>query len=421
MRIAVWYNLHSGGGKRALSDQIKGLIGQGHAVEVWSPPVREKEYLPLHDLVTEHVIPLHFDPTDAASNFARLFAKNRNVYRRQAAFEEHCDLCCTEINQGGFDILLAHPCFLVAISPIGQSIKIPSVMYSQEPKRPLYEAGAEFIWRASEPSHSHSPKRMMARSRETIKVADSRVEVRNEWKNVVAFDQLLVNSYFSREAHWRAYGIDSKVCYLGIDAENFPYRRLPREDFVIGLGTFSPAKNQTFVIEALSRVPEPRPKLVWVGNITFDPAYLEGLKRLAESLHVEFEVKQMISDEDLVDLLNRASMMLSASRLEPFGYAPLEANACGTPVIAVAEGGVRETVIDGENGLLVENDPEAMAAAIVRLRDNPTFARELGENARKIVESKWNLSTAANRLEQCLQTVVTQKREKKIADRVLLL
>jgi glycosyltransferase involved in cell wall biosynthesis len=96
-------------------------------------------------------------------------------------------------------------------------------------------------------------------------------------------------------------------------------------------------------------------------------------------------------------------VMVYAPRLEPFGLAPLEANACGLPVVAVAEGGVRETIIDQVNGLLVDNYPDAMAAAIQRLRNDPSFASRLGSTGRKAVEAKWGLDRALDRLEQHLQ------------------
>ncbi len=406
MRIAVWYNLHSGGGKRALYHQVKGLTERGHTVEVWSPPVEQKDYLPLSDFAKEHIVPLAFDPTESAGDFARLFAKNRYVYKRQAAFEEHCARCAEEINAGGFDLLLAHPCFRLAISPIARFVKIPSVIYSQEPNRPLYEAIYDFIWKAEDTPADRSPKQMLKGLRETLKVADSRVEVREEWKSAKAFDQILVNSFFSREAHWRAYGLDSQVCYLGIDSETFQYRREEREPFVIGLGAFIPAKNQEFILRALGKVPSPRPRLIWVGNVLQGDDMLNHLKRIADENEVDFEPRLLISDEELISLLNRASVMLHASRLEPFGYAPLEANSCGTPVIAVAEGGMRETIQDGENGLLVENEPDAMAAALSSLLTNPRLARDMGENARVLVETKWSLAAAADRLETRLRTVL---------------
>jgi glycosyltransferase involved in cell wall biosynthesis len=72
------------------------------------------------------------------------------------------------------------------------------------------------------------------------------------------------------------------------------------------------------------------------------------------------------------------------------------------PVIAVAEGGVRETIVDQVNGLFVEHNPAAMAAAIDRLCTDRSFARQLGTNARRAVEAKWGLNSAVDRLEQQL-------------------
>jgi glycosyltransferase involved in cell wall biosynthesis len=106
-----------------------------------------------------------------------------------------------------------------------------------------------------------------------------------------------------------------------------------------------------------------------------------------------------VSDAELLDALNRARVMLYTSRLEPFGYAPLEANACGTPVVAVAEGGVRETVLDGVNGFLAERDPASLAAALARLLDDPGLAEEMGRRAALHVRERWSLEASIDRLE----------------------
>ena len=98
-------------------------------------------------------------------------------------------------------------------------------------------------------------------------------------------------------------------------------------------------------------------------------------------------------------------MMVYAPRLEPFGFAPLEANACGLPVIAVAEGGVRETVTDGLNGLLVEYDVNEMARAIDYLGSDKECAHRLGENGRKQIIEKWSLSALVDRLESIFKDV----------------
>jgi glycosyltransferase involved in cell wall biosynthesis len=99
--------------------------------------------------------------------------------------------------------------------------------------------------------------------------------------------------------------------------------------------------------------------------------------------------------------------MVYAPRLEPFGLAPLEANACGLPVVAVAEGGVRETIIDGVNGLLVQHQPQMMANAVQRLADDKNLAAQLSNNASKIVQEKWSVDSAVERLEMQLTQAAT--------------
>jgi glycosyltransferase involved in cell wall biosynthesis len=104
-------------------------------------------------------------------------------------------------------------------------------------------------------------------------------------------------------------------------------------------------------------------------------------------------------------------MMIFTPRLEPFGLAPLEANACGTAVVAVAEGGIRETVFEGINGLLVNDArPAAIARAISRLLDDTTLASELGKRAESYVRERWSLTEAIDRLETILEATVSRER-----------
>ena len=72
--------------------------------------------------------------------------------------------------------------------------------------------------------------------RDLINVQALRVQVREELASVGGFDMILVNSFFSRESVLRAYGLDSKVCYLGIDTEAFRLTDASKEGFVVGLG-----------------------------------------------------------------------------------------------------------------------------------------------------------------------------------------
>jgi glycosyltransferase involved in cell wall biosynthesis len=227
--------------------------------------------------------------------------------------------------------------------------------------------------------------------------------MREELDSVSAFDLILVNSAFSRETMLRSYGLESRVCYLGIDPNFFRPGPNGRKPYVVGLGGFQPHKGIATAIAALGSIPaEERPPLVWIGNV-LDASYRSEMIELAELLGVVLETHQLVSDAELVRLVGEASLMIYTSHLEPFGLAPLEANACGTPVVAVAEGGVRETVQHELNGLLVpDRDPKALGAAVLKLLRNPAMARSMGERGRKLVSEAWTWEAAVSRLEDCL-------------------
>ena len=76
--------------------------------------------------------------------------------------------------------------------------------------------------------------------------------------------------------------------------------------------------------------------------------------------------------------------------------------------MAVAEAGVRESIQDGVNGLLVDRDPEQIAGAANRLLQNPGLARQMGENATVHVQDRWNVERSVDRLEAFLLRAVSR-------------
>lgn len=86
------------------------------------------------------------------------------------------------------------------------------------------------------------------------------------------------------------------------------------------------------------------------------------------------------------DLRRDAALFLYISEEEGLGSAALLAMAAGVPVVASRVGGLPEAVADGETGALVENDPEAIAAAVRALLDSPERARAMGAAGRRRME-----------------------------------
>jgi glycosyltransferase involved in cell wall biosynthesis len=424
LRIAVWHNLDSGGGKRALHDHVRGLVARGHHVEAWCPPTADLSYLPLGRYCTEHVIPCETRAPRTRGKLRRLTAHYWQALADLEAMEEHSRRCAEEICRKGFDVLFANSCIFLAAPMIGRYVKVPSLLYLQEPLRSLHEAqghqdGNRLSWIGSPPGplpRRPFPWKPLDRLlefkwrsnlfvQEMAEVQSLRVRARAEVANARAFDVILCNSLFSRESLLRSYGLESRVCYLGIDCDAFQPSKEKRP-YVVGLGAIIAPKRVDNAIRTLATIePADRPSLLWVANWA-NPHYLAHVHSLADALGVRFEPRIMVSQEELAAILGGAAVMINAPRLEPFGYPPLEANACGTWVVTIAEAGMRESITDGENGdLLDPSDQDAVGRAILRYTEDLGLAREAGLRARRYVQEKWGLGPSIDRLEKQLLKV----------------
>ncbi|WP_460636526.1 glycosyltransferase family 4 protein [Larkinella harenae] len=413
MKIAVWHNLRSGGGSRALHQHIKGLAQRGHSIEVWTSSIADSTFLDVDKYVTKtHILPLSMDIRIRDEYRDKVWALKFEPETRIRRMLDFCRQCADQINEGGFDVLFANSCIIFSMPYIGRFVNIPKALYLGEPNRTLFESSPDLIWEGLPPANGNW-KKADYRSQywdDIFKIRQARVRVREEIENYRSYDKVLVNSYFSNENLLRAYGGAGEVCYLGIDSALFPFLDLPREPFVMGLGAFFQHKRPDLAIESLALVPETiRPKLVWVGDMG-DTAYVDKLKAQSQEAGVQFEPREKIPHNELVRLLNTASCLLYTSTLEPFGLAPLEANACGLPVVAVAEGGVRETIIGNYNGLLVNRKPEEMAHAVERVLTDQALADRLSRNARRAVQEQWTFDKAIERIENALLNTISREK-----------
>lgn len=406
MKIAVWHNLPSGGGKRALSYHVRGLLERGHTLESWCLSTADRSYLPFPDEVPEHVVPFKPRDTLRRGRIGAVTNEYRNTIERLRAVNEACAECARQIEKGAFDVLFANSCVLFYMPFIMRHVKMPKVLYLQEPFRPLYEANPTLPWIAEEPT-KRAASGIGTRIMNHLRLQSIRIQAREEWINAQVCGTLLANSHYSRESMLRIYGRDARVCYLGVDTTVFRSLNRERERFIVGVGSFDPIKGIDLAVQAVARLKAPRPPLVWIAN-SGNPAYQDQMTNLAQSLDVELKIRMGVSDAELVDTLNAATLLLYTSHLEPFGFAPLEANACATPVVAVAEGGIRETIKEGLNGFLTDREPEALAAAMEKLLNNPALAREIGENALTHVNQTWSVRQSVERLEANLLRAIKE-------------
>ena len=110
---------------------------------------------------------------------------------------------------------------------------------------------------------------------------------------------------------------------------------------------------------------------------------------------------------DLERDLRDAAVFVYITHSEGLGSGALLAMSAGVPVVASNVGGLPEIIRHGENGLLVENTPQAIAAAVRQLLDNPAFARRVGDAARRTVMERFTVDQMVRRTMEVYRQVLS--------------
>ena len=160
----------------------------------------------------------------------------------------------------------------------------------------------------------------------------------------------------------RYYNRDAGVIYPPVDTGFFsPDDTVASDNFLLIVSALVPYKRIDLAIEASRRSGVPL-------RIVGDGPERAALAALVQRTGGDVQLLGSVSDEEVRSLYRRAIAVMLPGE-EDFGIAPVEAQACGTPVIALARGGALETVVDGVTGVLVaEPTAEGFAAGIARAK-----------------------------------------------------
>jgi len=146
-------------------------------------------------------------------------------------------------------------------------------------------------------------------------------------------------------------------------------------------------KGFDFIIKSLGAIQERnRPELIIAGN-TSNKSYVSYIKSLANKLNVSLTIKENINDVELSKLYYISTVFAYAPLLEPLGLTPLEAMSSGLPVVSVKEGGPRETITDGFDGILSERDIFEFGKNIYFILQSDTLWGKLSKNAKDSISS----------------------------------
>jgi glycosyltransferase involved in cell wall biosynthesis len=392
MRIAVFYNLPSGGAKRTIYEQVKRLC-ERHHIEVYTLESANQSFCDIASIAQVFITPFRPLPL-----FAKPFRRLNQVIRcldiiRLRRIEQRM---AKRIDDNGYDVVLVHPCEFTISPAILQMLKTPSVYYSHDVWRDQYDP------EIPRPYFNRKSWQKVLDHIDPLPGVYNRMVDLEDRRGRLACMVLLTNSYFTRECMYRIYGRAPEVSYNGVDIKSFRPLNLDRRYQVISVGAISPNKGFDFIINSLATISEnKRPPLLIVSNSSLldEKEYLENLA-ITQNVHVQF--LNLITDDELCRQYNRAAITVYAPVMESFGLVPLESMACGTPVVGVAEGGVRETILHNTTGILTSRDPVEFGQAVNTLLNNPSLSQKYGVQSRDYVVKQWDWEQAIVTLENHL-------------------
>jgi glycosyltransferase involved in cell wall biosynthesis len=167
-------------------------------------------------------------------------------------------------------------------------------------------------------------------------------------------DDFIAISRYIQKRIWKVYRREADIIYPPVDIEKFDLCE-DKQDYYLTASRMVPYKKMKLIVEAFNAMPDK--KLIVIGT---GPEY-EKTKAIAKD---NIEMMGYQPDDVLKDKMQHAKAFVFAAE-EDFGITPVEAQACGTPVIAYGRGGALETVKDGETGCFFpEQTKESIIEAI---------------------------------------------------------
>lgn len=262
---------------------------------------------------------------------------------------EHKHKELAERINANFDLALVHPDKLTQAPFLLKFLTIPSIYYCHELLRIGYEKELEYNGPLLNTFYENATRL---------------VRKKIDAQNARCAQVILTNSVYTKKKIKKAYNRDSSVCYPGVDLNIFRKRNVKRIN-----------------------------QLLFVGEETKINGYglaLEIVKKLGFEFNLKVVSGFRLSDEEITKEYSKSLATLCLSINEPFGMVAIESMACQTPVVAVNEGGYKESAIDGKTGFLVKRDAKETVDKIIKLVNDTNLANRMGVEARKHITNKFN-------------------------------
>ena len=257
------------------------------------------------------------------------------------------------------------------------------------------------VKRRHQGSHDTSPAGRLAAEHRLARVSDAVIATCSD-----EVRELLALGTPAQRLHVAPCGVD--LATFVANGPAVPRGAAPR---ILSIGRLVERKGIDTLLAALALVPEAELVVAGGPDVTTadcDPEVCR-LRAVADRYGVTDRVRFVgrIARPDVPALLRSADVVACVPWYEPFGIVPLEAMACGVPVVATAVGGMLDTVIDGQTGVHVPpRDPHRLATALSSLIAHPRLRAEMGRRGTAHVHGHYGWGGVAERTEAVYHRVV---------------
>ena len=269
-------------------------------------------------------------------------------------------------------------------------VKLVATIHSLEPKRP---------WKREAMGNAY---RLSSWAEETcLNSCDKIIAVSKEDKK----DIMDCYSIEEKRIEVIPNGVDIKR-YRKMESPPILERYHVKKPYVLFLGRLSRQKGIFDAVEASQDLSKDV-KLVLVTGKADEMGLERELAEKVEERENIIWIHKMLTEAEAVALYSSAEVFLSPSVYEPFGIMNLEAMACGRPVVSTRVGGIKDVVVDGVTGFLVNpQSPKDLAEAVNRILSDKELAEKMGNEGRRRVEREFSWERIAEKTLNLYKTLL---------------
>lgn len=170
-------------------------------------------------------------------------------------------------------------------------------------------------------------------------------------RDIQKMDIVVANSKEVQARIKQYFDIDADIIYPPVDLSRFSSHESgqPSRDYYLSFGRLAEFKRVDVIIDAFKDMSEKKLIVTYGKN---DPIKDRLIRQAAGAKNIEFRTD--VDDDEAIQLLQNAIATIYIPKDEDFGMVPIESMSCGTPVIWVDEGGLKESIVEGETGYRID-------------------------------------------------------------------